>query len=139
MHADDVIGDRGTDGGEKYSALDEAREWLIDALVDGRRPAKELKDAARRDGICLRTLERAKAELGVRSGHGGFGVPWYWELPSQFTDVEDRQEKTLASLAAFEKTAGNSRSTPTPPSDSLCGLFGTSRNGCDDVEKGWLP
>ena len=42
-----------------------ADEWLLAALAEGPRPAKELQEAARAAGYCLRTLERAKRRVGV--------------------------------------------------------------------------
>ncbi len=69
---------------EARSERDEAKAWLHDALADGPVAAKELRDRARRDAIADRTLDRAKAALGVRATrHGGVGSDghWQWALP----------------------------------------------------------
>jgi hypothetical protein len=82
MSADDALGsDRGDGGG---GALDEATQWLGDMLSCGPVPAKDVKDAAERDGIKGRTLDRAKATLDVvAQREGGFGAAgcWVWGLP----------------------------------------------------------
>jgi hypothetical protein len=63
----------------------EAVDWLLGVL--GRRPqrVKQVKRQARRDGIMLRTLYRAKVMLDVRSRREGFGDDgyWVWYLPGQ--------------------------------------------------------
>lgn len=42
-----------------------------------------IKQEAKRKSISLRTLERAKEELGVESRRTGYGKDgtWFWELP----------------------------------------------------------
>ncbi len=54
-------------------ALDTAIEVLLEALADGPVEANEVRKQAVEAGISLRTLERAKAELGVVSKREGFG------------------------------------------------------------------
>jgi hypothetical protein len=67
------------------SAKYEAADWLTDVLGWGPQPAREVKEKARRDGIMLRTLDRAKVILGVRTQRAGFGGDglWVWDLPWQ--------------------------------------------------------
>jgi hypothetical protein len=60
-----------------------ADEWLLAALADGARPAKELQEGARAAGYCARTLERAKRRLGVvarRVRKDGRAL-WQWSDP----------------------------------------------------------
>jgi len=61
--------------------LDEATAWLRETLDAGPVAAKELKKLAKADGLSLRTLERAKAKLGVVACPEHFGGPWVWKLP----------------------------------------------------------
>ena len=62
---------------EKRSALDEAKEFLRDALGDGcPRWSKAVKREAREAHIAEITLKRAKDELGVDSVKEADG--WYW-------------------------------------------------------------
>jgi len=66
--------------GDERTARDEAAEWLRDVLRDGPQPAAEVKRRARADGIADRTLDRAKARLGVRAAKAGMAGGWTWSL-----------------------------------------------------------
>jgi putative DNA primase/helicase len=61
-------------------ALDEAKDWLREALADGPQPSKELFAEAKDCGISKVTLKRAKSELGIRAEKGGFDGGWMWSL-----------------------------------------------------------
>jgi hypothetical protein len=73
-------------GAEDRRSGDEAEEFLRTELLDGPRSARELHDEARALGIAERTLESAKARLGVASQRvcgvvrGG---RWEWRAPSE--------------------------------------------------------
>ncbi len=81
------------------SAIDDAIAFLKDELVDGAVPAKQVYEDAREAGISKRTLERAKARLGVKTqrqgqhGKKGGGTST-WELPQVKEDL-DRQYSLL--------------------------------------------
>ncbi len=65
---------------------EEAADWLRSELADGPRPSTDIKGAAREAGFAWRTVERAKAPLGVRAtreGEAGVrgGGHWVWSLP----------------------------------------------------------
>jgi putative DNA primase/helicase len=64
-------------------AIAEAAEWLKMVLRDGPKPAVELKQLAKVDGIHERTLLRAKQRLGITAHREGFGPGgiWIWQLP----------------------------------------------------------
>lgn len=66
---------------DERSALDEALDWLGDRLADGLQPVRDVLRDARADGIAPRTLQRARARLGVRSTPAGFGGPRVLSLP----------------------------------------------------------
>jgi len=61
------------------SAIDEAVDFLKQVLADGGLPASEVKTEAKDAGISFSTLQRAKAQLGVKSKKGPSS--WYWHLP----------------------------------------------------------
>ena len=67
--------------GEDRTAVEEAVEYLHDALTVGARPSKEVQSELRAAGVPNATLRRAKKKLGVLSRktemHGG----WEWYLP----------------------------------------------------------
>ncbi len=97
ISADEVLASQWKSGNS--GALDEATEWLNGLLDSGPVPAKEVKEAAERDGISSRTLDRAKKVVGVVSGREGFqsGSRWIWQLPPKDANLPvDRQTKTLA-------------------------------------------
>lgn len=76
-------------GKVKGDALGNSLAWLEDHLVE---PilAKDVSRAASAAGIAEKTLERAKAEAGVKSAQTKAG--WYW-LPSGFETLAGWQEE----------------------------------------------
>jgi hypothetical protein len=60
---------------DERSALDAACELVRDVLADRPVSARDLERHAREAGVSRRTLERARARLGVRSIPAGFGGP----------------------------------------------------------------
>lgn len=80
VSADDAL--RRDDSNDGGGALAEATDWLRELLADGPVGAGEAKRRAERDGITARTLDRAKAALGVTAAPDGFRGPWAWRLPS---------------------------------------------------------
>jgi len=66
------------------SERDQAAEWLTGYLTDngGEASAKDVKKAARADGIAERTLDRARTRAKVTTGRSGFGrgAVYVWRL-----------------------------------------------------------
>lgn len=58
-----------------------AGAWLGDYLRDGQRSQYSVEAAAERDGICIKTLRRAKFDLGVLSTKESISGCWSWVLP----------------------------------------------------------
>ena len=56
-------------------------EWLRQNLLEGQRKQYSIEADAHRDGVCITTLRRAKADLGVLSTKESVSGSWYWELP----------------------------------------------------------
>ena len=66
---------------QRQSKLDEAKEFLQEALADGPRPASEVKAEAREAGIAEPTLVRARTLVcDTRRERGGRSL-WLWSLP----------------------------------------------------------
>ncbi len=65
---------------EERSAREEAADFLRATLARGPQPVKLIQREARDAGIASRTLERAKADLGVRAVQTSGG--WEWNLPT---------------------------------------------------------
>ena len=73
------------------TAMNEAKDFLRDELADAPRSVPDIKKAAVAAGLSWRTVERAKADLKVRSSKGGINEGWLWELPKAAKDPhEDR-------------------------------------------------
>jgi putative DNA primase/helicase len=77
---------------DEGGALTEAKEFLIDLLADGPKPAKACKAAATEAALSWDTVKRAKAKLGIKSIK--FKEGWRWELPASDTAIagEDREQ-----------------------------------------------
>jgi putative DNA primase/helicase len=71
-------------GPEGRTAIEEAKQFLIDILSAGEVPAKEVKAAADAQMISAATLRRAKSALGVQVKRDGFGPgsTLLWSLSS---------------------------------------------------------
>jgi hypothetical protein len=69
---------------EDRGAVENGVAVLRAILSNGERPAKDAKREARSAGVAGRTLDRAKAILGVKARLVGFGRDgeWRWSLPS---------------------------------------------------------
>src|SRR5215208_5477428 len=65
---------------QERSAMEEAKDFLRQALAAGERPASEVKAEAEAVGVAWGTLKRAKVALGVDPSKRG--TVWYWSLPS---------------------------------------------------------
>jgi hypothetical protein len=95
-----------------HSAMSEAEAWLRDSLSCGPVKAKEIKDAARRDGIADRTLDRAANSLGVVRGPGSWGGPWVWSWPA---DAGTPAGDSLASLVQSRQESNSGETDQTVP------------------------
>ena len=69
--------------GEETGARADAKEFLLSALAQGPRPAKDVTAEAGQEGISERTLKRAKRELSVRSRKPDMTGGWEWSLPEE--------------------------------------------------------
>jgi hypothetical protein len=94
---------------EETGPLAEAKDWLFSWLAGGSKAANYTKQMALQDGIKQRTLERAKADMGVvafRSGGVAEKGSWFWRLPA-----DDEASKTATEAP---KTATETLRTPSP-------------------------
>ncbi len=80
LTAADLLGGEGSS--EEKSAEEEAREFLVEVLGEGRLPSTDVKKEAKAAGIAERTLWNAKRKLGVKAEREGFGpgAVWHWSL-----------------------------------------------------------
>lgn len=85
VSADDLLKAKSSGEGRSH-ALDEAMDFLREALAGSERDASDVKVAAKESGISEATLKRAKQKLQVvarkKDGFGAEGG-WIWALPNQ--------------------------------------------------------
>jgi hypothetical protein len=77
---EDMLADRPTGAGLPQRKF--AGEWLREYLQNGSQTQGTIEIAAEREGVCIRTLRRAKFDLSVRSVKDGIKGVWYWSLPA---------------------------------------------------------
>jgi len=86
------------------SRIEEAEDFLRQALATGPQPTKEIQQQAKDNGISLATLRRASKSLGVVKKPGGFEKPWTVELPRVAQDsAEVLKSESRATLDADEQ------------------------------------
>jgi DNA repair protein RadA/Sms len=91
LRAADVLRTEATS--EDRSERSVAMDFLRDALSLGSRDAAEVLKEAEQQQISKRTLERAKAALGVKSRKTALKGGWIWWIGDQKTEErQDRQE-----------------------------------------------
>jgi len=108
LSADDILARhderyRGAGKAGETTVVDSTAEWLMSVLEGpGFLPVEEIKQRAAKEGIAWRTVERAKARLGIRArrvgtpGEGG-GGHWVWAAPDLRHRTEGDPEMTTSS------------------------------------------
>jgi putative DNA primase/helicase len=71
------------------NARDTAKKILSDLLAAGPVAKRDVEEAAEANCISTRTLERAKAELGIVAQKAGLTEGWMWHLPEQKSRAQD--------------------------------------------------
>lgn len=74
--AEELLADEETK--DRYSALEEAKNWLLEALKEGPLPSTQIYQEAKENAISEATLNRAKPKLGIVSEKEK--NIWYWRL-----------------------------------------------------------
>jgi AAA domain len=78
---------------DEHDARHAAREFLQARLHPGTEvEVNVLVEEAKQQGIALRTLQRARKDLGARPRHDGPSGKWYWGLPIRRFVGRDKQE-----------------------------------------------
>lgn len=113
LRADDALAAE-SEGGGDGGALAEATDFLRAELAHGRKTGTEVKAAAKAAGVSARTLDRARARLGVVAAPDGYRGPWTWGLPNHIAPDSASAVKvsTLANSDGFGEVwpAGEARS-----------------------------
>lgn len=77
----DFVDSGENDDAESVTKTEMAKRLLLNALANGALPQKDIEALAREQGISKRTLDRAKAELKIRSYPTD--KKWFWQLPEK--------------------------------------------------------
>lgn len=128
---EDALGGPGVEPHEERSARESAEDFLRDELADGPRPVRELQAAARNAGIAWRTVERAKASLGVEARRDGFGGPWRWSLRSD--GRIDRQAANDGETGGLRGRVAVYEGDPMLRAAADCGLVSREEGGIDAI------
>ena len=84
---------------EERSALDEAREFLLNTLESGPVHARQIYRDADEMGITKKTLQRAKAALGIEAIKEAMAGGWLWKMPPKMANSpEDARQKGMATF-----------------------------------------
>ena len=93
-------------GAEGRSAMEEAKQFLIEMLGAGEVPAKDVKAVADAHMISTATLRRAKSVLGVKVSRDGFGpgstVFWSFSSPIDAQNSHRCSHKKMSTYARVE-------------------------------------
>ena len=99
--------DKREQGENGNSALEEAKEFLLEFLADGELSQKQIEADAKGAGHSWRTVQRAKKALNIHSTKSKLDNRWYWKLNSNTASInQDRQEchiNNVAALASFSE------------------------------------
>jgi len=93
------------------SAREQAAGLLREVLGDGPVPVAELHREAEARGLAWRTVERAKAGLGVRAVRSGRG--WAWVLPEAVSGFATAKAATSAEAANTATPGAKAATTQT--------------------------
>lgn len=94
--------DKRDQGENGSSALDDAKDFLLELLVDNELSQKQIEADAKGASHSWRTVQRAKKELNIRSSKGKLDNCWYWRLEGNTANInQDRQESHINNVAAL--------------------------------------
>jgi len=94
---------------EEQGAVAEAKAFLQDLLRDGPRAAREVRQEAEAAGLSWRTINRAKAPLGIVTSKAGNRGPWVWSLKdaNESKDTKHTGDGTLGTLGGSGSSFAN--------------------------------
>jgi hypothetical protein len=124
-NADDQLSNEPRKRGPDAEALDEAKEFLRDALASGPQPTKQVEsDAKLGHSITHRTLERARKALGVKAYRDTPTGPWLLRLDnhSASQSANCSEYKQLGDLGGVAEASKKTTKT-TPHNNHSARLF----------------
>lgn len=91
---------------EERSALDEAKDFLLEILAESSVDSKEIQKQAKAAGISERTLQRAKKILNVKSQKSDFKGVWVWSLYEDCQKTSKIAKENIGNLRGELATFG---------------------------------
>ncbi len=85
----------------RRSAVDEAKEFLLDFLAADAVPVPDVQAAARAAGITLASLRRAKDALGIKPKKSGMEGKWLWMLPPSAKMINPAEGAQVEQMSTF--------------------------------------
>lgn len=79
--ADEFFSSEASKRGPDQEEREVAKQFLLDALVDGPKPAAKLKSQGEARAISASTIDRARKDLGIITAKDG--KVWFWSLPPE--------------------------------------------------------
>jgi len=119
---------------ERHGSIEEAKDFLREILADGPRATAEVKRSAQTRRLSGRTLDRARAELGVESfkAKGEFAGVWHLKLPDVDRKVDDGSNS--ATEVELQKHGQVWRRSPEPPSEKGSNEVRQPHNGSPTLD-----
>ena len=104
ISADEALSPSNDDGSP---ALQDAEDWLLHELRFGSAKTKDLQKSAKEAGISWRTVERAKAKLGVKARSPQFSKGWEWYLPYNPEAIEHEFRQNSSQVRHTQNLGGH--------------------------------
>lgn len=102
--------DKRESGEHDSTALDDAKDFLLELLKDGELPQKQIEADAKGASHSMRTVRRAKDALGIKSVKRKLDNCWYWKLAGNMPkDGEDVQHVHINCVDALDTLQRNER------------------------------
>lgn len=133
------------DNSDNFTPIDDAKAFLLEMMANGPVLAHITYHDAEAIGISKRTLDRAKAQLGIITRHIGEkgrrgGGDWTWELPPKTIDIATNISGNLNNSEAKKPvlpkklaTSISEKTRPNGPGGSSEGLVAP----VDDIVRLW--
>ena len=110
----DQVLEQDNGNGALASLVDEAKDWLIDALSSGPLETTELQKLAKMAGHAWATVKRAKGELKIKAFKKDFQGGWAWKLPDTnstqspkvLKEPQDAHSKSMSTFGNREHLRG---------------------------------
>lgn len=103
---------------EERSARDEAEDFLRDMLAGGPISVQDIKRESTAAGISWRTIERAKADLGIKAEKNGYTGSWQWRVYTKTAKAANQDRQAIPENVADMRQGRQDRQDRQPQSET---------------------